>query len=115
MKIGAKHTIPKREECCEVSIAMLGRVMEAVELRTGAVKWSAEQFKAGTVTLAGNRLLILRENGELILAAAAPSAFQTLAHASILQGVVRAYPALADGFLYARNSTDTLLCLDLRR
>ena len=35
VKIGAKHTIPKREECCEVSIAMLGRVMETVELRTG--------------------------------------------------------------------------------
>jgi outer membrane protein assembly factor BamB len=92
-----------------------GQAFRAVELRTGAVKWSTEQFKAGTVTLAGTRLLILRENGELILAAAAPSAFQTLAHASILQGVVRAYPALADGFLYARNSTDTLVCLDLRR
>jgi outer membrane protein assembly factor BamB len=92
-----------------------GQAFRAVELRTGAVKWSTERFMAGTVTLAGNRLLILRENGELILAAAAPSAFQTLAHASILQGEVRAYPALADGFLYARNSTDTLLCLDLRR
>ena len=92
-----------------------GPAFRAVELRTGTVKWSMEQFKAGTVTLAGNRLLILRENGELILAAASPDAFHPIARATVLQGVVRAYPALADGFLYARNSTDTLVCLDLRR
>ena len=92
-----------------------GQALRAVELRTGTVKWTAEQFKAGTVTRTGNRLLILRESGELVLAAAAPDAFHPIARAAILQGVVRAYPALADGFLYARNSTDTLLCLDLRR
>ena len=92
-----------------------GQVFRAVEFRTGKVKWSQEKFGAGTVLLAGNRLVILRENGELVLAAAAPEAFRPIARAQILQGVVRAYPALADGFLYARNSADTLVCLDLRK
>jgi outer membrane protein assembly factor BamB len=92
-----------------------GQAFRAVEFRTGKVKWSQERFGAGTVLLAGNRLVILRENGELVLAAAAPDAFRPIARAQILQGVVRAYPALADGFLYARNSTDTLVCLDLRK
>ena len=92
-----------------------GQAFRAVEFRTGKVKWSQERFGAGTVLLAGNRLVILRENGELVLAAAAPDAFRSIARAQILQGVVRAYPALADGFLYARNSTDTLVCLDLRK
>jgi hypothetical protein len=64
--------------------------------------------------LAGSRLLILRENGELVLAAASPEAFKPLARAQILQGPVRAYPALSDGFLYARNSADALVCVDLR-
>ena len=44
----------------------------AVELRTGTVRWSEDRFHAGTVTLAGDRLLILRETGELILADASP-------------------------------------------
>jgi outer membrane protein assembly factor BamB len=92
-----------------------GQAFRAVELRTGKVKWSQERFGAGTVLLAGNRLVILRENGELVLAAAAPDAFRPIARAQILQGVVRAYPALADGFLYARNSADALVCLDLRK
>ena len=33
---------------------------------------------------------------------------------AFLKGTVRAYPAVADGFVYVRND-DTLLCLDLRR
>ena len=89
----------------------------AVELNTGKVKWSEEKFKAGTVTLAGDRLLILRETGELVLAAATPDAFRPLARAQILPATVRANHALADGFLYARNSDtrdNTLVCIDLR-
>jgi outer membrane protein assembly factor BamB len=86
----------------------------AVEFRTGKVLWSEERFRAGSATLAGNRLLVLRETGELILAEASPAAFRPLARAQILPPTLRAYPALADGFLYVRND-DTLLCLDLRR
>lgn len=87
--------------------------LRAVDARSGAVRWSEDRFGAGTVTLAGDRLVILRESGELLLAEATPDAFRPLARAPILPGVVRAYPALADGRLYARN-TDTLVAVDLR-
>jgi outer membrane protein assembly factor BamB len=91
-----------------------GQAFRAVELRTGKVRWSQERFGAGSVTLVGDRLLILRESGELVLAAASPDAFRPLARAQILPEVVRAFPALSDGFLYARNE-NTLVSLDLRR
>ena len=91
-----------------------GPSLRAVDLRTGRVRWSEDQFRGGTVTLAGDRLLILRERGELVLAEASPEAYRPLASAQILTGTVRAYPALSDGFLFARND-DTLICLDLRR
>jgi outer membrane protein assembly factor BamB len=91
-----------------------GPSLRAVEFQTGTVKWSQEQFRAGSVLLAGDRLLITREGGELILAPASPQAFKPIARAQILQGVVRPYPALADGLLYVRNE-NTLLCLDLRK
>jgi outer membrane protein assembly factor BamB len=91
-----------------------GPSFRAVELRTGKVRWSQDQFRAGTVTLAGNRLLIVREGGELVLAATSPDAFRPIARAQILPPTVRAYPALADGLLYVRNE-NTLVCLDLRR
>ena len=91
-----------------------GPSFRAVEFQTGTVKWSQEQFRAGSVLLAGDRLLITREGGELILASASPQAFKPIARAQILQGVVRPYPALADGLLYVRNE-NTLVCLDLRK
>ena len=88
--------------------------LRAVELRTGKVRWSQDKFQAGSVMLAGDRLLIMRETGELILAAASPDAFRPLARAQILPATVRAFPALAGGLLYVRNEK-TLVCLDLRR
>ena len=90
-----------------------GPVFRAVNLQTGKVLWSTDRFGAGSVTLAGNRLLIIRETGELMLAAASPKSFQPIAKAQILPPTVRAYPALADGVLYVRND-NTLVALDLR-
>jgi outer membrane protein assembly factor BamB len=91
-----------------------GPSLRAVELRTGRVRWSQDRFMAGSVILAGDRLVVLRENGELILAPASPDAFKPLARAQVLPETVRAFPALANGFLYTRNEK-TLVCLDLRR
>jgi outer membrane protein assembly factor BamB len=82
-----------------------GPSLRAVDLKTGAVKWSQEQFRAGSLLLAGDRLVVLRESGELMLAPATPQAFKPLARAQILQGsasqgsVARPYPAIADGIL----------------
>jgi outer membrane protein assembly factor BamB len=90
-----------------------GPVFRAVDMQSGKVLWSTGRFGAGSVTLAGNRLVILRESGELVIAAASPKSFQQIASAQVLPATVRAYPALADGILYLRND-DTLAALDLR-
>ena len=90
-----------------------GPVFRAVDLQSGKVLWSTGRFGAGSVTLAGNRLVIVRESGELVLAVASPTSFQQVAAAQILPETVRAYPALADGILYLRND-DTLVAVDLR-
>ena len=90
-----------------------GPSLRAVDLLSSEVYWSADDFGAGSVTLAGDRLLVMRESGELLVAEATPGALTPLARAEILPAVVRAYPALASGRLYVRND-DTLVCLDLR-
>jgi outer membrane protein assembly factor BamB len=78
----------------------------AVDVETGRIAWTQDRFGAGTVILAGNNLLILRERGELILAQATPASFQPLARTQILGGIVRAFPALAGGALYLRNERE---------
>ena len=98
-----------------------GPSFRAVDFATGKVLWNEEQFRAGSVILAGDRLVILRESGELVIAPASTQGFKPTARAKILTGVARPYPALADGFLYARTERDertnesTLVCVDLRR
>jgi outer membrane protein assembly factor BamB len=91
-----------------------GQSFRAVEAKTGKVVWSEERFGAGTVTLVGDRLLVLRERGELLIAPASPGGFRPLARAAVIGATVRAYPAIANGLVYVRND-NTLLCLDLRR
>ena len=91
-----------------------GPSLRAVDFKTGSVKWSQDQFRAGSITLAGDKLLIVREGGELVLAPASPQGFKPIARAQVLPGVVRPLPAIADGFVYVRNE-NTLVCLDLRR
>jgi outer membrane protein assembly factor BamB len=90
-----------------------GPSLRAVELMTGRVRWSQEQFRAGSLLLAGDHLLVLRESGELMLAPATPDAFRPSARAQVLPATVRAFPALAHGVLYLRNEK-TLAALDLR-
>lgn len=96
-----------------------GQSFRAVELRTGKVRWSEERFLAGSVMLVGDKLLILREGGELVLASATPEGFRPITRAQIFPAsgmpVARAFPALAGGLLYARNVNKALVCLDLRR
>lgn len=89
-----------------------GQELHAIELKTGKVMWSVPRFGAGTVTLAGSRLLIVRENGELTMAPATPKEFRPSESAKILSGVIRAYPAIADGRLYVRNE-HTLIAVRL--
>jgi outer membrane protein assembly factor BamB len=91
-----------------------GPSLRAVEMKTGKVRWSVDDFGAGTVTLAGDRLLVLRESGELQMGPAAPDAWRPSAKARLLEGTVRSYPALAEGLLYVRNEK-TLACFNLRK
>lgn len=86
--------------------------LRAVELQTGQVKWDISTYGAGTVTLADGRLLIVRESGELVMAEASSETFSVIAQAQVLDPLIRAYPALANGKLYIRNE-NTLVCFDL--
>ncbi len=93
----------RQEQGCE---------LRCVELRTGQVRWSESGLKAGSVTLAGEELLLLTEQGLLLRAPASPDGFKPTAQVQALPLEARAFPALADGRFYAR-SKDRLWCLNL--
>ncbi|MBI3209991.1 MAG: PQQ-binding-like beta-propeller repeat protein [Candidatus Solibacter usitatus] len=90
-----------------------GQELRCVDWRTGKVRWSAGGMGAGTVTLAGDTLLILREGGEMVAAKADPAQFRALAKRQLLDATVRAYPALAAGRLFLRNE-NSIACWQLK-
>lgn len=90
-----------------------GQELRCVDLKTGKVQWSKGGVKAGTVTLAGDTLLVLQENGELIVAKADPKQFSAQSKHGLLGGTVRSYPALSDGRIFLRNG-DTMACYRLQ-
>jgi outer membrane protein assembly factor BamB len=90
-----------------------GTVLRCVEFDTGKVRWSKEDLGGANLLLAGDQVMVLTENGELIRAKASPDSYQETGRAQILGRGVRAHPALADGLYYARDKTK-LVCIDLR-
>ena len=90
-------------------------VTQQVTVEDRAVTVTPEPANNASATvLAGDDLLILTERGELSRASASPAGFKTSARAQVLSNQVRAHPALANGFFYAR-SKDKLVCLSLRK
>jgi outer membrane protein assembly factor BamB len=84
-----------------------------IHLPTGELKWTRKYPAFGSLILAGNKLVVLSEKGELLLARASPEEFEPLARAKVLSGVCWTPPALANGRLYVRNARGELRCLDL--
>ncbi len=80
-----------------------GQSLRCIELKTGKVKWNVDSFGAGTVSLLGNSLLIMRESGEAVIADANPAAYKVETKAQLLPAVVRSYPAIAAGRVFIRN------------
>ncbi len=90
-----------------------GTELRCVEWATGKVRWSQPGLSGANVLLAGDSLLVLCESGELIRAAATHDGYRELGRTQILGSYVRAYPALANGRLYARDKRQ-LVCIELR-
>ncbi len=91
-----------------------GARLRCVELKTGKVRWNKERFGCASLVLAEGRLLLLAENGDLVLVEASPESYRELARATVLTKGCRAQIALADGRLYGRD-TQKLVCWNVKK
>ena len=83
-------------------------------LADGSVKWSYSGLGLGSVTVAENKLIILSDRGELMVAEASAETLKPIARAQVLGGKCWTVPVLANGRIYCRNAQGTLVCLDVR-
>ena len=80
---------------------------------TGELKWTYREFGKGSLMVADGKLVGLSEKGELIIAQAAPAAFEPIARAKVLTGKCWTTPVLANGRIYCRNAVGDVVCLDV--
>src|SRR5207245_3859030 len=83
-----------------------------MELRTGKILWKKRGFGKGSLLAAGDRLIVLGEQGNLALAEASPDSYREISACSVLGGKCWSAPVLAGGKLYVRDE-DQLVCLDV--
>ena len=80
--------------------------------KTQKIAWTKEGFGYATLIKADGKLLIMKTDGTLVLAALDPAEYRELARTKLLTGTARALPALSNGLFYVRDET-TLKCVEL--
>ena len=89
--------------------------LRCVNPLTRQIAWKKSGFGYATMILAGDKLLIMKTDGELVLAAADTKQYRELSRANLFDSEVttRALPTLSNGFFYVRDGK-TLKCFDLK-
>lgn len=86
-----------------------------VSVNSGKLKYEAKlSGNRGSVLLVDDRLLILTETGELILAAPNTVEFTDAYRIQVNKKTCWAPPAFANGLFYCRNNDGKLVCVDMR-
>jgi len=88
-------------------------ILACIDASTGELKWKGGRYGHGQLLLAGEHLIVITEEGELVLVAATPAKLQEVARVSAIDGETWNVPAIADGILLVRNMRQ-MAAFDLR-
>jgi hypothetical protein len=84
------------------------RILSCIDLKDGQRKWKGGRYGNGQLVLLPDQdlLLILSEEGELVLAGATPDQFTEIAKIPGIQGKTWNHPALVGDILLVRNGEE---------
>lgn len=78
-------------------------ILACVDVATGRLKWKGGRYGYGQLLLAGDRLVVLTEGGDLVLVSASPTRHEELGRFSAIEGKSWNHLALDQGRLLVRN------------
>jgi len=81
-------------------------IFACIEAKTGKRVWKGGRYGYGQVLLAGDRLVVLSEQGDLVLLRATPEKLDELARFSAIEGKTWNVPAISGGILLVRNARE---------
>jgi outer membrane protein assembly factor BamB len=88
-------------------------ILACVDASTGELRWKAGRYGYGQVMLAGEHLIVLTEDGDVVLVKATPERHEEVASFSAIEGKTWNHPAIADGRLLVRNLRE-MAAFDIR-
>ena len=86
-----------------------------IQFSTGKEQWRVTDrgLQVGSLIVAGDRMLMLGQRGECVIAKVNPNRFEVLNREQIIGGKTWTMPVLANGLFYARNAKGDLFCTKL--
>ncbi len=78
-------------------------VLACLDARTGDLRWRDGKYRHGQAILVGKWLLVMAEEGDVVLVDPAPEAWREIARFKALEGKTWNPPALAGEYLLVRN------------
>ena len=88
--------------------------LQCVSAETGEMVWGKRGYGKGSLIIVDDKLLVLSDQGKLIIAKAAPEAYHELASFQALEGKSWTAPSFADGKLFVRN-LEKMACYNLSK
>ncbi|HLY17002.1 MAG TPA: PQQ-binding-like beta-propeller repeat protein [Bryobacteraceae bacterium] len=89
-------------------------ILACIDAQTGDLKWKGGRYGYGQLLLAGGYLVVLTEQGDVVLVRATPESHQELARFPAIEGRTWNIPAIDNGLLLVRNSNE-MACFRLGR
>jgi outer membrane protein assembly factor BamB len=81
-------------------------ILACMEAKTGELKWKGGRYGFGQLLLAGGNLIVLTEQGDVVLVRATPESHQQLMRFPAIEGKTWNIPAIDNGLLLVRNSNE---------
>jgi outer membrane protein assembly factor BamB len=78
-------------------------ILACLDATTGELKWKAGRYGYGQLVLAGNHLVVLTEDGEVVLVHATPDRHDELARFQAVRDKTWNHPVIVNGRLLVRN------------
>jgi outer membrane protein assembly factor BamB len=88
-------------------------ILACIDAATGDVKWKGGRYGYGQIMLAGDHLIVLTEDGDLVLVKATPERHVEIATFPAIEGKTWNHPMIADGRLLVRNLQE-MAAFDIR-
>jgi outer membrane protein assembly factor BamB len=81
-------------------------ILACVDAESGDLKWKGGRYGYGQLLLSSGHLVVLTEEGDVVLVRATPEKLQEVARFSALKGKTWNIPAISDGVLLVRNEVE---------